>query len=104
MDAHFVMSSNKSLPQGSDACRGLSVLPETAPGEFPQRRAVVALVPAHNEEEAIASTLAGLMTQSRPPDRVIVVCDNCTDQTADLAALAGAEVLRTRTAWWLTPG
>jgi cellulose synthase/poly-beta-1,6-N-acetylglucosamine synthase-like glycosyltransferase len=55
-------------------------------------REVVALVPAHNEEEAIASTLAGLMTQSRQPDRVIVVCDNCTDRTADLAALAGAEV------------
>jgi cellulose synthase/poly-beta-1,6-N-acetylglucosamine synthase-like glycosyltransferase len=61
-----------------------------APGT--RSREVVALVPAHNEEEAIASTLAGLMTQSRQPDRVIVVCDNCTDRTADLAALAGAEV------------
>ena len=67
--------------------------PPAAPGEH--RREVVALVPAHNEEEAIASTLAGLMTQSRRPDRVIVVCDNCTDRTADLAALAGAEVLAT---------
>ena len=37
--------------------------PPAAPGEH--RREVVALVPAHNEEEAIASTLAGLMTQSR---------------------------------------
>jgi len=95
MDAHFVMSSNKSLPQGSDAYRGLSVLPEIAPEGIPQVREVVALVPAHNEEEAIASTLAGLMTQSRQPDRVIVVCDNCTDRTADLAALAGAEVFAT---------
>lgn len=64
-----------------------------APGV--RRREVVALVPAHNEEEAIASTLAGLMTQSRQPDRVIVVCDNCTDRTADLAALAGAAVFAT---------
>lgn len=58
-------------------------------------RTVVALVPAHNEEAAIAGTLAGLMTQSRQPDRVIVVCDNCTDRTPDLAVLAGASVFRT---------
>jgi cellulose synthase/poly-beta-1,6-N-acetylglucosamine synthase-like glycosyltransferase len=68
-------------------------LSPAAPGRH--RREVVALVPAHNEEESIAGTLAGLMTQSRQPDRVIVVCDNCTDRTADLAALAGAEVYAT---------
>lgn len=58
--------------------------------------AVVVLIPAHNEEEALPGTLAGLMTQSRRPDRVIVVCDNCTDSTAELAELAGAEVFHTR--------
>lgn len=57
---------------------------------------VVVLIPAHNEEQAIGGTLAGLMTQSRQPDRVIVVCDNCTDSTAELAVLAGAEVFHTQ--------
>lgn len=61
----------------------------------PQRR-VVALVPAHDEEEAIGGTLVGLMTQSRPPDEVTVVCDNCTDRTPGLAAMAGARVFFTR--------
>lgn len=53
------------------------------------------MVPAHNEEAAIAGTLAGLMAQSRPPDWVVVVCDNCTDRTADLAVAGGAEVFCT---------
>lgn len=42
---------------------------------------VVVLVPAHNEQEAIASTIASLHRQTRPADRIIVCCDNCTDDT-----------------------
>lgn len=53
------------------------------------------MVPAHNEEAAIVGTLDGLMEQSRPPDWVVVVCDNCTDRTADLAVACGAEVFCT---------
>lgn len=60
------------------------------------RRRVVALVPAHDEEEVIAGTLAGLAAQWRRPDEVIVVCDNCTDQTPRLAAQAGARVFYSR--------
>lgn len=65
-----------------------------APGRH-RRPRVVALVPAHNEETRISATLLGLAAQSRRPDRVVVVCDNCTDRTADLARLAGAEVFLT---------
>ena len=71
----------------------ISPIPEWAAS---LRRTVVALIPAHNEEEALPATLAGLMTQSIPPDRVMVVCDNCTDATPDLAELAGAEIFRTQ--------
>lgn len=53
------------------------------------------LVPAHNEEQAIGETLASLLRQSCRPDRVIVVADNCTDRTAELARAAGVEVLAT---------
>ena len=52
---------------------------------------VVALVPAHNEEATIEATIESLLTQIRPPDRVIVVCDNCTDRTQEVALACGAE-------------
>jgi cellulose synthase/poly-beta-1,6-N-acetylglucosamine synthase-like glycosyltransferase len=56
---------------------------------------VVALVPAHNEEEGIAATIESLRGQTRPPDRIVVVADNCSDQTVPLAKAAGAQVFRT---------
>lgn len=54
------------------------------------------LVPAHNEAAAIAATTAHLRSQVTPFDRLIVVADNCSDETATLAAAAGAEVVERR--------
>lgn len=54
------------------------------------------LVPAHNEADRIAETLAALGGQTRRPDRIVVVADNCTDATPELAAAGGAEVFVTR--------
>ncbi len=54
---------------------------------------VVALVPAWNEANEIAETVAALLHQKRVPDRVIVIANNCTDDTAEIARAAGAEVL-----------
>jgi cellulose synthase/poly-beta-1,6-N-acetylglucosamine synthase-like glycosyltransferase len=53
------------------------------------------IVPAHNEESGIARTVASLRAVDWPADRfrVLVVADNCTDQTAALARAAGAQVL-----------
>jgi biofilm PGA synthesis N-glycosyltransferase PgaC len=53
------------------------------------------LVPAHDEALTIEATLDSLFGQTRPPDRVIVVADNCTDNTAELALAKGAEVIST---------
>lgn len=50
------------------------------------------VVPAHNEAGGIAATLEALLSQLKPLDRVIVVADNCTDDTAAVAAATGAEV------------
>jgi cellulose synthase/poly-beta-1,6-N-acetylglucosamine synthase-like glycosyltransferase len=52
------------------------------------------IVPAH-DEPAIATTVANLLAVDYPPEmrRVIVVADNCTDDTARRAAAAGAVVL-----------
>ena len=63
------------------------------PGAPPLRLTV--LVPAHNEAATIAATLTSLWSQTRPPDRVLVVADNCNDDTAEIARANGAEVFTT---------
>jgi cellulose synthase/poly-beta-1,6-N-acetylglucosamine synthase-like glycosyltransferase len=65
-----------------------------APSETPQAR-IVALVPAHDEASGIRATLESLARQTRPADRVVVIADNCTDDTAGIAADARAEVFVT---------
>jgi len=57
---------------------------------------IVALMPAHNEADCVADTLAALKRQTAHVDRLVVVADNCTDDTAQIAAAAGAEVLVTQ--------
>ena len=53
----------------------------------------LAIVPAHNEVEAIAGTVAEI--RSAAPDfDVVVIDDGSTDDTAAVAAAAGAAVLR----------
>ncbi len=54
---------------------------------------VAVLVPAHNEAAGIEATLRCLQSQLRSGDRVLVVADNCSDDTAALARQAGAEVI-----------
>ena len=53
------------------------------------------VVPAHDEEQNIAGTVRSLLAIDYPRDRfrVLVVADNCADQTAARARSAGAEVL-----------
>lgn len=53
------------------------------------------LVPAHNEQGNIASTIMSLRNQTIVPDRILVVSDNSTDDTVALAIDAGAEVMET---------
>ncbi|WP_425826110.1 glycosyltransferase [Streptomyces fractus] len=56
---------------------------------------VVAVIPAHNEAPCIANAIRGLATQSVPPDRIVVVADNCTDSTAAISRGHGAGVFET---------
>ncbi len=55
--------------------------------------AIAVLVPAHNEEIGISATLAALLPQLNPPDRLVVIADNCDDETAAIAHKAGATVI-----------
>jgi cellulose synthase/poly-beta-1,6-N-acetylglucosamine synthase-like glycosyltransferase len=64
--------------------------------ERPFRLAV--LMPAHDEELGIAATVGALLGELRPGDRLLVVADNCSDRTAELARAAGAEVVERRDA------
>ncbi len=54
---------------------------------------VAVLIPAHNEAVGIEATLRCLQAQLQTGDRVLVVADNCSDDTAAVARQAGAEVI-----------
>ena len=56
---------------------------------------VTVLIPAHNEEEWIQRTIASLYNQTYTVSRILVMADNCTDRTVELARAAGAEVVET---------
>ncbi len=51
------------------------------------------LIPAHDEETGLGTTLAALADQLGPKDRLLVVADNCSDRTAEVARQGGAEVV-----------
>jgi poly-beta-1,6-N-acetyl-D-glucosamine synthase len=53
---------------------------------------VCVVVPAHNEEETIARTITALLKQTRRPDRIVIVADNCTDRTVEIARSFGKRV------------
>lgn len=69
---------------------------------LPRRRArsaeprfrFVVLIPAHDEEHGIVETIASAKRLDYPPDRmeIVVLADNCTDDTADVARAAGVRV------------
>ena len=65
------------------------------PGHGVRRRLAV-LVPAHNESAGLLPTLADIQSQLSPGDRLLVIADNCTDDTAVVARTAGAEVIERR--------
>lgn len=53
----------------------------------------VVLMPAHNEAEIIESMVSQALQALPDGARLLVVADNCSDDTASLARSAGAEVL-----------
>jgi 1,2-diacylglycerol 3-beta-glucosyltransferase len=65
------------------------------PNVSPPRTRFDVVVPAHDEETGIASTVTSLLDLDYPRDlyRVIVVADNCGDGTATIATRAGALVI-----------
>jgi cellulose synthase/poly-beta-1,6-N-acetylglucosamine synthase-like glycosyltransferase len=66
-----------------------------APPPSSRRLRFDVIVPAHNEAAVLERCLASLRRMDWPADRwrLLVVADNCTDDTAQRARSAGAEVL-----------
>ena len=61
--------------------------------EFSEHPKLAVLVPAHNEGSCIRATLETVIPQLQVADRVVVVADNCSDDTATIARAAGATVI-----------
>lgn len=57
------------------------------------RPRLAVLVPAHNESSGIEPVLRALVTQLEAADRVVVIADNCTDDTAACARSSGVIVI-----------
>jgi len=74
----------------------LAARPKKRSGVSPARngRLFAILVPAHNEEQSIGKTLKSLFSVDYPGSMfdVIVIADNCTDKTSEIARESGAKV------------
>ncbi|MDT0595950.1 glycosyltransferase family 2 protein [Glaciecola petra] len=53
----------------------------------------VILIPAHNESQVIAKTIKNLEQQKLENDVIVVVADNCNDDTSSVCRALGAKVL-----------
>lgn len=63
-----------------------------------QKRSTISVVTAaYNEEKYLPHLLASLQRQLRKPDEIIVVDNNSTDKTAELAKHFGAKVVNEKT-------
>ncbi len=81
--------ARRSRKPGAPGSGGTSTSDRTGPTRF------TIVVPAHDEAAGIAATVQGLLGLDYPAGafRVLVVADNCTDDTAARAMAAGADVL-----------
>jgi cellulose synthase/poly-beta-1,6-N-acetylglucosamine synthase-like glycosyltransferase len=71
------------------------LLPPLRPREQPAGGSIAIVVPAHNEESRLPRTLASLQAECRRDGdtQIVVVADNCSDGTAEVARRQGARVL-----------
>ena len=67
--------------------------PSAAISKLGNRPKIVVLIPAHNESIVISETIKSIIPQLVALDRLVVVADNCIDDTALIAKKLGAEVV-----------
>jgi len=93
------VQSSYHHPMVSQVVQGTEDTEYTEPEELPfprePRRRIVAVIHAYNEELTIGSVV---ITARKHADEVLVVDNNSTDATAEIAEAAGALVIRSRRA------
>jgi len=91
----LVFAISVAIPTATLCIEVLAAFLRTTPRSPLGSRAenVAILIPARNEEAVISTTLASIKIQLRPTDILLVVADNCTDKTAEIATAAGATVV-----------
>ena len=67
--------------------------PSTLNLQADSRPIISVLMPAHNESLVIAQTIQSIMPQLSSQDQLLVVADNCEDDTATIARNLGATVI-----------
>src|SRR5947209_174434 len=92
----IVLASLAVIPVGVLAIETLvALLPartRKSQTDQPRPRCAI-LIPAHNEQVGIASTIAHLRPELREGDRIIVIADNCSDHTAEIAREQSVEAI-----------
>ena len=90
----FILAIATAVPSAVFLVECLAAMLPRRSREGGCRSATFAVVmPAHNEEGGIGETIRGLRDHLEPSVRLLVVADNCTDRTADVARTSGAEVV-----------
>ncbi len=74
-------------------CLAAFVLPSSEVDSEAERPRTTILIPAHNEAEQIKDVIEALLQQVTEQDQIIVIADNCHDNTAELAKSTGVKVL-----------
>ena len=88
----LVASPQRLEPDNSAAGKQRAGKLELGNLEFRNTKLAI-LMPAHNEQGGIALSVACALAQIQDNDRLLVVADNCSDNTAAIANAAGAVVI-----------
>lgn len=59
----------------------------------PSNANIAILIPAHNESSGIQDTLQSIKAHATQNTRIVVIADNCSDNTAEVARNAGVEAI-----------
>jgi cellulose synthase/poly-beta-1,6-N-acetylglucosamine synthase-like glycosyltransferase len=87
--AYFAGGSLESIAPSTDV--GARTLRSGAPFPF-----VIVVIPSYNEEQSLRRTIGSLRAQSRVPDEIIVLADNCDDATVEVARSEDVSVWETK--------
>lgn len=88
-----LVASLPAVVLGVECLLALLPLRRDRRAERGERPPLAVIVPAHNEAGGIAETIDAILPQLSSADRLLVIADNCTDRTAEVARQLGAAVL-----------